>query len=93
MTAKNDWREVFAELDATSRTRALTTQESLRLEKAMRLMEREEPVAPGSPWREWEDRSLRALMRRNASVGEIAKRLGRRKEEVGRRLRQMKVRA
>lgn len=91
MTAKTNWREAFEELDSLSRTRALTMRESMRLEKAMREMDREEPVAPGSPWREWEDRSLRNLFARGANVGEIARRLGRPREAVGRRLRQLRV--
>jgi hypothetical protein len=92
MTAKTNWRETFEELDALSRERALTMHESLRLEKAMRMMDREEPVPPNSAWRDWEDRSLRTLFARGTNVGDIAKRLGRPREAVGRRLRQLSMR-
>lgn len=77
---------VITILDAISRTRALTEEESLALEKAIR-QERQTKKRRDRWWSEEQDAIALELRGRRAKVDVIAKRVGRSKDAVYARIR------
>lgn len=81
------YRETIAELDALSRRRALTSEESDRLDRAIWHERKCSHCAPRAPrWAPEEDRCAIDLRLRGTTYGSIAKQVSRTKDAVAARL-------
>lgn len=70
------WQSIHDELDAISRTRALTLPESLKLEEAIKNIDAMRPPQVRDRWTAGEERQLMTLVKSGVSISEAGRRLG-----------------
>lgn len=85
--ALTDPSVVIAALDALSRTRALSLDESLALEHAIKVERKKQERCGARRWSSDQDEIALSLKRQRVKVGVIAKRVGRSKDAVYARIR------